>query len=290
MPSDIGAQLVHTRPEVNVTAVQGAPSPLTLDNLDSLNALGGKNVYLTSLDDVSQNPAWSNGVKPDSTGKTNGAISNAVIVNDHGAGNVDAFYMYFYAFNGGPFVIDQIVGNHVGDWEHTMVRFANGVPQAVWYSQHSFGEAFTYNAVEKQGKRPVSYSAKGSHANYAITGTHDHTIPGLNLVVGPLEDYCDQGTLWDPVLNAYFYKYDANANSYTAYDPGYPTAWLQFLGQWGDQQYPNSDPRQQEIFGIPQSAKYVGGPTGPEDKQLNRTNVCPASSQVECFVSPFLRP
>lgn len=120
--------------------------------------------------------------------------------------------------------------------------------------------------------------------------THDHTIPGLNLVVGPLEDYCDQGTLWDPTLSAYFYKYDANANSYTAYDPGYPIAWLQYLGQWGDQQYPNSDKRQQEIFGIPQTAKFVGGPTGPEDKQLNRMNVCPANSQVKCFVSPFLRP
>ncbi len=120
--------------------------------------------------------------------------------------------------------------------------------------------------------------------------SHDHTIPGLNLVVGPLEDHCDQGTLWDPILSAYFYKYDVNANSYTAYDPGYPTAWLQYVGQWGDQQYPNSDKRQKEIFGIPLSAKFVGGPTGPEDKQLNRTNVCPANSQVECFVSPFLRP
>jgi hypothetical protein len=170
MPSDIGAQLVHTRPEVNFAAVEGAPSPLTLDNLDSLNALGGKNVFLTSLDDVTTNPAWLNGVKPDGAGKTNGAASTAVIVNDHGAGNIDAFYMYFYAYNGGPFVIDQEVGDHVGDWEHTMVRFANGVPQAVWFSQHSFGEAFTYDAVEKQGKRPVAYSAKGSHANYATTG------------------------------------------------------------------------------------------------------------------------
>ena len=170
MPSDIGAQLVHTRPQVNFSDVQGAPSPLTLDNLDSLNALGGKNVYLTSLDDVTTNPSWLNGVKPDGTGKTNGVSSTAVVVNDHGAGNVDAFYMYFYAYNGGPFVIDQEVGDHVGDWEHTMVRFANGAPQAVWFSQHSFGEAFTYDAVEKQGKRPVSYSAKGSHANYATTG------------------------------------------------------------------------------------------------------------------------
>lgn len=51
-----------------------------------------------------------------------------------------------------------------------MIRFSNGVPQAIWYSQHAGGEAFTYAATEKQGKRPYAYSGKGSHAVYAIAG------------------------------------------------------------------------------------------------------------------------
>lgn len=51
-----------------------------------------------------------------------------------------------------------------------MVRFENGEPQAVWYSQHSGGEAFTYDAVLKIDGRPVSYSGQGTHANYAIEG------------------------------------------------------------------------------------------------------------------------
>lgn len=34
-----------------------------------------------------------------------------------------------------------------------MIRFKDGQPQAVWYSQHATGEAFTYEALEKEGKR-----------------------------------------------------------------------------------------------------------------------------------------
>jgi hypothetical protein len=57
--------------------------------------------------------------------------------------------------------------------EHNMIRFKDGAPKSVWYSQHEYGEAFTYEAVPKVDGRPISYSAKGSHANYARVGKHD---------------------------------------------------------------------------------------------------------------------
>lgn len=98
-PSDLQAQLSNTRPEINYQPVSGVPNPLTLNNLGSLNALGGNSIYLTSLQDTttSPQPSWLKGVIPDSTGKTNGAVSCAIVVNDYGNGTVDAFYMFFYA-------------------------------------------------------------------------------------------------------------------------------------------------------------------------------------------------
>lgn len=79
-----------------------------------------------------------------------------LIVIDKGEGVVDAFWFYFYSFNLGNEVLNIRFGNHIGDWEHSMVRFKNGKPKAVYLSEHNFGDAYSYAAMEKRGKR-VSY-------------------------------------------------------------------------------------------------------------------------------------
>lgn len=175
-----------------------------------------------------------------------------------------------------------------------MVRFQDGQPTAVWYSQHANGEAFTYDTVDKYNGsgRPVVFSANGSHANYAIAGIHDHTIPNLNLPVGFVEDFTDKGPVWDPTAAAYYYTYTPITNvtgTFAAYDDSTPVDWLQFVGKWGDAEYPKSDPRQSYALGIDAAAKYQGGPTGPEDKQLNRTQMCPVDGE-ECILRTFLGP
>ena len=136
--------------------------------------------------------------------------------------------------------------------------------------------------------QPLVYSGNGSHANYAITGKHDHTIPDVNLPDGLIVDYTDAGTLWDPTLSAYYYSYDATSSTFTSYDTSgdTPVNWLYYNGTWGDEQYPDSDKRQKKFFGQP---KYASGPTGPEDKQLNRTKVCP-SDGVACILRWILGP
>lgn len=62
-----------------------------------------------------------------------------------------------------------------------MIRFIDGAPQALWFSQHSSGEAFTYDCLLKINGRPVDYSGRGTHANYAIAGCVDY-MPLLSLL------------------------------------------------------------------------------------------------------------
>ncbi|KAG4027118.1 hypothetical protein MFRU_033g00880 [Monilinia fructicola] len=287
-PSDMYAQILNTKPYVNLSLIPDdtLPSPLNLENLDILNNWG-PNVFLTSNVDVTTSPAYLTGVVPSSaTGRTQNAISCAVILSDHGDGLMDAYYMYFYAYNQGNTVLGQELGDHIGDWEHNMIRFVNGTPQAIWYSQHGNGEAFLYSVVEKSGQRPIAYSARGSHANYAIPGTHDHTIPDLNLPAGLLQDYTSRGTLWDPVLSSYFYTYDIPSSTFTAASEDSPLGAMEYKGKWGDAQYAKDDKRQSEFFGF---WKFVGGPTGPWDKQLGRSKVCPDNG-ILCIIRDRLGP
>ncbi len=170
-----------------------------------------------------------------------------------------------------------------------MLRFPspNSPPEAMWFSQHANGQAFRYSAVEKaeDGVRPVVYVSKGSHANYAIPGIHSHVIPNLNLPFGALQDYTDKGKRWDSLGSSYVYRYEAGSDAFTAFGDA-PTAWLSWKGKWGDEAYPSSDKRQKEVFG---QKKYVGGPTGPADKQLNREKVCPDNG-IQCILRTILVP
>jgi hypothetical protein len=76
-----------------------------------------------------------------------------MVVVDKGEGIVDAFWFYFYSYNLGNKVFNIRFGNHVGDWEHTAIRFYNGKPKAIFFSEHNAGAAYSWDAVEKIGER-----------------------------------------------------------------------------------------------------------------------------------------
>jgi hypothetical protein len=214
-----------------------------------------------------------------------------LVLVDKGNGILDAFWFYFYSYNLGTTVLGIRFGNHVGDWEHSLIRFQNGEPKAVFFSAHSGGLAYAYKAVEKgKGKgregRPVLYSAVGSHAMYAQPGKHPYVLP-----FGLLADVTDKGPLWDPALNYLAYHlntsitHGVDAKSVTnplvttmqeslqpaATNPGAPVGWWWFKGHWGDKFYDLNDLRQWRFVG---QYHYVNGPLGPRYKNLGRSRVC----------------
>lgn len=99
-------------------------------------------------------------------------------------------------------VLGSEYGNHVGDWEHTMIRFVNGVPQYIYLSEHSGGKSYTFDAIpltDRTDGRPTTYIATGSHANYVTTGKQDYEGTLLGLI--GLYDTTDAGVFWDITKN-----------------------------------------------------------------------------------------
>ncbi|KAK6089073.1 vacuolar protein sorting-associated protein [Seiridium cupressi] len=209
--------------------------------------------------------------KPDESGYSK-APATLVLV-DKGSGIVDAFWFFFYAYNLGQTVLGIRFGNHVGDWEHCMVRFESGMPRAMFFSEHEGGQAYAWQAIEKRGnisevQRPVIYSAVGSHAMYAMPGNHPYVLP-----FKMLKDVTDRGPLWDPAQNfrGYWYDYtttkDAAGLEPVKENPDAPTNWFHYKGPWGDRLYGLNDTRQWRLFG---QYHYVTGPVGPKFKNLGR--------------------
>ncbi|KLU92713.1 hypothetical protein MAPG_11700, partial [Magnaporthiopsis poae ATCC 64411] len=233
-PASVAEHVKHMR-ALNHTAPPGDTADdedrdsrtlLNLTDLDSLNAIhGGAAVYLTSTDDVETRPNWlsSRDAMPrsqndESNGRSTAPVVLVLVEKETAADGeptvLDAFWFFFYSYNLGQTVLGLRFGNHVGDWEHCMVRFVRGEPTAMFLSEHAGGQAYAWRALEKAataegskdggggggGYRPVIYSAVGSHAMYATPGDHPYVLP-----FGMLKDVTDKGPLWDPAKNAWAY-------------------------------------------------------------------------------------
>ncbi|ETS83506.1 hypothetical protein PFICI_05382 [Pestalotiopsis fici W106-1] len=291
-PSDILQHVQHTTPTVGTEPIANLPE-LDLDNLDLLNDRPeGNPVALTANEDITGLPTWLYGETPNEAGLLSNATACAVILVESGenAGDVDAFYFYFYSYDRGPNITQVLpplngvlgsridtnasFGDHVGDWEHNMIRFRGGKPTGIYYSEHSDGSAYDWDhaALTIEDERPIVYSAYGSHANWVSPGNHTHD--------SVLVDYCDAGLRWDPVSSAYFYHFDSDTSRLSRIFPTGSTetsnftSFLYFSGRWGDVQYADDDPRQRTVpyFGL---KRYVTGPTGPLTKQLVRKGLSP---------------
>lgn len=138
-----------------------------------------------------------------------------------------------------------------------MLRFVNGEPQTMWFSAHDGGFVYTYDAVQKNGSRPLVYASLGGHANYATPGLQTRSLAGGAI---KLNDTTSRGPLWDPVLSAYFYSFQPTSDMNGTFTSGEstgaaagspaPTDWLYFVGRWGDKRYPDSNPAQINVANL----------------------------------------
>ena len=127
---------------------------------------------------------------PDAGGRSDAPA--VLLVMDKGNGIVDAFWFFFYSFNLGNTVVNVRFGNHVGDWEHCLVRFHHGQPKALFFSAHTGGEAYRYEAVEKIGQR-VSDSSDRFETSPFDSIHSNMTLAGHLLRRGKSCNVCDSG-------------------------------------------------------------------------------------------------
>ncbi|KAJ3018804.1 hypothetical protein HKX48_002621 [Thoreauomyces humboldtii] len=278
-----GDFLNHVTVKDNTGTTLAGPTPITGGNL---NDYPSGVIWLTSDDDPQTNPVWLQspvGKPADGTERSGAPIS--IITVNQADGSLIAYYMFFYAYNHGPKVLGRNYGNHVGDWEYTAIRFESGTPTQMYFSEHDAGTAVDFSIVEldANSQKPITYVAVGSHANYPTNGNngkHPYSLP-----LGVLADYTSDASsaiMVDASQNYRGYCYSAADGFQATHDtPDKDVSWLQWAGNWGDKQYPNSDPRQ---YGFAGQYHYVNGPTGPVQKNLLRVDICEKTSGSACVI------
>ncbi|KAL1296553.1 hypothetical protein AAFC00_000057 [Neodothiora populina] len=286
-PSDIATHVEHVSMEYDYVNVS---TSVTLETLTTYNS----SIYMTSVDNVEDDPEWLLATygKPDADTGYSAAPGTIIAVQKTVDGEevVDVFYFFFYSYNHGTKVLGTMIDNHVGDWEHAMIRFSNGEPQNVYLSAHTSGAAYAYSAMTLEGVRPVTYSAVGTHANYATSGSHSiYSILG-NLVT----DTTSAGYYWDITQNYRGYWFDDSTSTFTSVggvgigaseEVGEGVDWLSWLGFWGDEEYPRSDSRQDCVLDLDELCHYESGPTGPLGKNLGRSTPCESNDDCDIKTS-----
>lgn len=243
-----------------------------------------------------------------------------LILVEHPENVVHAFWFFFYSFNLGNSVFGVGFGDHVGDWEHSVVRFRDGKPESMFVSEHAFGQSYHFSAMEKyveqtladdkaststtsksgttgfldghkdekpEGKRPVIYSGRGTHAMYATPGIQAYILPFTIL-----HDTTSRGPLWDPTLNLVSYHYTSpSVHNCTARNPWHPDCDDRKMTDIPtDPNNPTADPDSNFLFDSPDYDSI--NPTSPRDgfdgsPKLQEHTLTPTTANPDAATSWF---
>jgi probable HAF family extracellular repeat protein len=168
-------------------------------------------------------------------------------------------YWFFYYYNPKTYLG---FGAHEGDWEMIQLKIdaISNNPLEATYSQHHDGERCDWIHVPRTAsRRPIVYSAEGSHANYLSPGYH------FNLGA---EDYTsDDGEHVVPAVS------DITA----------APSWVGWIGQWGGSDSSPTGPSQKDQwnnaeawaapFGCTEGQVFLSRPSHPSSSQPNAPRV-----------------
>ncbi|KAJ3114813.1 Vacuolar protein sorting-associated protein 62 [Phlyctochytrium bullatum] len=247
---------VYMRDGAGVRAAS-APSPLTSSNLDFLQSQQGKDdsaQFLWVDGNVKANPTLPAATQFLYGSKTMDGVPIYAFVVEKEFGVVDLWYWHYSPYNLGKSTPLGRVGNHVGDWEHIIVRTVNGTAIALDFHTHG-GDGVRVVPVDDKRVQwvdghPVAYTALGSHGMWPQAGTFSYkTVGGIYKLTDELGD---NGSQWHSWQNVVTITYRPNG--------GYSgdQAWLNYRGRWG-----NKGDNSCWFYGIVKECLLTDGPTGP---------------------------
>lgn len=153
------------------------------------------------------NPTCANyGSNPDNNKNAQGNLTTPVYVaTSEEDGNIYIYYLYFYGFNA-PYDIGPITGDtfdiqdaHEADLEHVTLELDKNTKalKRIFFAAHGTTEGFWLPAnhpdISWENGHPVTFSARGSHADYPRAVTYIR-------IYGIANDITDKGTRWTPKL------------------------------------------------------------------------------------------
>ncbi|KAJ9604167.1 hypothetical protein H2200_011001 [Cladophialophora chaetospira] len=164
----------------------------------------------------------------------------------------DLQFWFFNAYNGpGTLHIDGLImdsitssgdinmaplGEHVGDWEMSMVRVNNTTLNldSIWLSQHSRGQFFTGDQLERtfkfQGTQPIIFASLNGHANFARAGSNPTEFRKIGGIPAGFDFFVRNDTALSNFKLDCSKKYELVSADFLDIKP---PAWLTYPFRWG---------------------------------------------------------
>ena len=142
---------------------------------------------------------------------------------------IDLSYYIFFPYNKAKEFLGMEFGNHIGDWEHVIVRLKVSIeggqtyiePVFAQYGIHSLRKYIAWDNLPRYNEtHPIGFIANGSHGIWPNAGKNVYT----DLVIIKLTDICSEGENWDLWENGNLETYSYDALNWEGYGLG-ETVW-----------------------------------------------------------------